>query len=147
MVEEELKKRFRALVDSIRDEFDQDLHLVDRQNTKRILEYDRGGIKWQDYIRPKFEKFFYQRHETIRDLAEYEECIDFAIENYDVVSKYHDNRRGLGEILIYFIIDVFAENNQNLYSLTTILKEFIENMRVIFLPQSFLFEVWCRFMA
>jgi len=114
MVEAELKERFRSLVDSARDEFDHELNLVERQNTKRILEYNRGGIKWQDYVRPKFEKFFHQRHETIRTLDEYDECLDFAIANYGVISEYHNNRRGLGDILISFIIDVFADNNQSI---------------------------------
>lgn len=113
MEEVELKEKFRALVEAVRNEFIDELHLVERQPTKRILEYNRGGITWQDYTRLKFEKFFYQRHKTVRNLVEYDECLDFAIENYDVISKYHNNRRGLGEILIAFIVDVFSENNQN----------------------------------
>jgi hypothetical protein len=114
MTEPELKKKFRGLLDSVLGEFDDDLHLVEQKPTKRILEYDRGSITWQDYIRPKFEKFFHQNHNTIRDLKEFNECIDYAIENYDVISEYHHNRRGLAEILITFIADVFAENNRTL---------------------------------
>jgi len=112
MTEPELKKKFRDLSDSVLREFDDDLHLVEQKPTKRILEYDRGSIKWQDYIRPQFEKFFHQNHDTIRDLEEFDECIDFAIENYDVISRYHHNRRGLADLLIRFIIDVFAENDR-----------------------------------
>jgi hypothetical protein len=114
MTEPELKKKFRALSDSVLHEFKDELHLVEQKPTKRILEYDRGSIKWQDYIRPQFGKFFHQNHKTIRELTEFDECIDFAIENYGVISEYHHNKRGFAEILIKFIIDVFAENNQTL---------------------------------
>lgn len=114
MKEPELKEKFRGLADAVLHEFDDEIHNVEQQPTKRILEYNRGSVTWQNYLRPKFEKFFYQNHTTIRDLEEFEECIDFALENYDVISRYHSNRRGLGEILVAFIVDVFAENNRTL---------------------------------
>ncbi len=112
MTDEELKSKFRAFSDAVRREFEGELHLVKRKPTKRILEYNRGSVTWEDYIRPQFGSFFRRNHESIRDLQEYDDCIDFAIENYDVISKYHNNRRGLGEILISFVTDVFAETTQ-----------------------------------
>jgi hypothetical protein len=114
MQEAELREKFRAFVEAIQSELADELYLVEKQPTKQILEYNRGNITWSDDYRLKFEKLFHQKHRTIRDLAEYSECIDFAMENYDVISEYHNNRRGLGEILISFAVDVFAENSRTL---------------------------------
>jgi len=100
MTEEELKAKFRAFTDAVLRAFQEDLHLVKQRPTKEIIEYNRGSVEWQDYLRPQFGSFFNRRHESIWELDEYDDCIDFAIENYDVISEYHNNRRGLGQILI-----------------------------------------------
>lgn len=114
MTEEELKAKFRAFTDAVLRAFQEDLHLVKQKPTKKILEYNRGSVEWQDYLRPQFGSFFNRRHESIWELDEYDDCIDFAIENYGIISKYHNNRRGLGQILISFVTDVFAENERTL---------------------------------
>lgn len=114
MVETELEAKFREFVGAVAEEFQRELHLVEPQPTKKILEYNRGNITWQDHVRPKYGKFFHQHHQRIRDLDEYEECIDFGIENYEPISTYHSNRRGFGELLITFATLVFSENNRSM---------------------------------